>query len=326
MTSGFIRSLLARNSGRGSQVHPRMPSVFETAGRGAQSIIREETRTPVFTPHPDEIPLIEKGPVIPSIMRDPDEIRHIGYTSRENSPDMPLKTPKDDTTQTGIVSGNIPGTITQKPPHDKETNTPVNVRFSSAGERGPRMEEPRETKGIPDKPDRESRPALGAETLVFTEISLIKPSRMEKSSVSPDHDQEREISRRESYSREVKDFGRDNVQESTRGPPRQFPVPVIPEQGRPDSAAVRNPEIPRQRTEFTPVSIRSLRPSVQTREADGISANGTTTVKEPIVHVTIGRIEVRAVPPPVPRQKEQDPRALTRLDEYLKRRDEGDRR
>jgi hypothetical protein len=44
---------------------------------------------------------------------------------------------------------------------------------------------------------------------------------------------------------------------------------------------------------------------------------------EPVVHVTIGRVEVRAVAPPVRQQKSPKPQSAMSLDDYLKRR--GDR-
>lgn len=331
MTGGFLRSLTARHSGRINTVHPRMPSVFETSGRRAQSIIPGGTWTPDVTPvitrNPDEIRIIERPPVMPPVnARHRGETRDIGNAPGEYTQDVSVMTPGDGTNQTGSAPGEPPRKSTRKPQPDRETNIPEIVKPSSAKERGPRVEIPRESIGKPNEPARESRPTPGAETPVLREIPQITPSGKEKKSKSPGPNQVRESSRRDALPGVEKDIQREPSPESLHEYPRLSQLPVTPVTVRLDEAAAKNPDVPRQRTEFTPVHVRSLRPGVLSAEVRGNATNETTTVKEPTVHVTIGRIEVRAVPPPVLHQKEQVPRALTRLDEYLKRRDEGDRR
>jgi hypothetical protein len=65
---------------------------------------------------------------------------------------------------------------------------------------------------------------------------------------------------------------------------------------------------------------------IQARPALPAASQPTAAPSEPIIHVTIGRIEVRATPAPAPAARPKSaPTSATSLDEYLRQRNGGRR-
>lgn len=105
--------------------------------------------------------------------------------------------------------------------------------------------------------------------------------------------------------------------------PQTKPVPGLPAKMNPpanttiENGLPKNTLTPKRVPEKSPVAMREA--ARETRHAD--AAVGTRA--EPIVHISIGRVEVRALTqaPVNPQQRTNNPRGPMSLDEYLNRKD-----
>ncbi len=99
-------------------------------------------------------------------------------------------------------------------------------------------------------------------------------------------------------------------------PPAPAPSPAAPTQAKPAKAAPAPVPAP-------PI----LQPRVQAVERGPFPARREEPAAEPVIHVTIGRIEVRATPAPkAPARERQAARPAVDLEEYLRQRAQGEGR
>jgi len=241
VVSDFLDRVATRAVGSASMLSPRLPSLFEPAGRGGAAVAEESFQVQAAVPG-------ERAPT-PAL---PNERQPEGrvVTPQAPNPALAPRPAKEPSMQAAprerlVVVDDPQPPVAHKPPREP----------------APELATPRVTKRVERAPAGELQPVR--ETHVLHEWIIAEPT----------HDE---------------------------------PLGVLLPPGQPVFATRHDP-VARPATPARQPSIAQL-------------ADAPGAVREPVVHVSIGRLEVRAAPAgaPAPRRQEA-PRAST-LDDYLRQR------
>lgn len=298
--SGFIHALVSRNSGKAVAIYPRLPSFFESPGLVKQTAEAAEEASFGTPPHPagkrtiEELPA-QFSPEPPAAS--PEEVVDRGAVLPKKPPERSAR-PSASTPEEMNPAGTRPGPVRNRDSGGDEPRMP-----KSAPRTPPAAEQSPSTRTLPTPPS----PAEAASEGLHAPAEGI---RFIRAKAAPEY---------------ARDSGLPHDTLPRPANPEPYGPDTVPGRARVRRAPDRNPAA-RRGGEVRPVPVRHPRSGGDVRDGRGNPEAEGTASQEPAIHVTIGRIEVRAMQPPPVRRREHDPREETRLDEYLKRRDGGDRR
>jgi hypothetical protein len=305
--SGFIHALVARNSGEAVAVFPRLPSLFESPGRIGQTAAAAQEASSGIPPHPAPKQKIEEMPA-------------------PFSPKPPAASPEAVVDRGAVLPKKSPGRGARPAASIPEEANPAGTRPDPVRDRNSGEVEPHVPKLMTEMALKASHIPPAAEESFSSRTLSTLPLPKDSAPEGPHTPGEgiTLIQQRAppAYARDA-DLPRESIRRSVN--PGEERPDTVPGRARVHVAPGRSPAA-RQGGEVRPVPVRHSRSIGDVRDGRGNPEAEGTASQEPAIHVTIGRIEVRAMQPPSVRRREHDPREETRLDEYLKRRDGGDRR
>jgi hypothetical protein len=286
----FLTSLLERSRGLGLGLAPRIPSVFEPPGAGEPWLAGGETVLPAGTPPPSRPPSgSAAGDRIPA-------------RSREATPPDPGPG----------LGGDAGGTGTGPPAAARSAIPPAGTVAPPAGTVAPRpaaaaSDAERELLAdfaVPRAGPARRRLGPGIEpgTTAAPPAARIRPAAPEEAAAYPP------------------------VPAAALGPapPREQPATDRGSGSEPGGAALRAveplPPRPGTLTPPSPLSVPLVLPE-RPRPA-GVPAAMPAPAPKPTVHVTIGRVEIRAVTAAAPPARRSPAARSTSLDEYLAQRNQ----
>jgi hypothetical protein len=327
--SDYLSSLVARSFNLTGELQPRLGSIFEplhptggTASGHAFGLSLEDSEpapgeTPVRTISPAWMPagrLAEWEPPKTNLKLPADKAgaRPIGFQAAPGTQSSP-PAGSEPAPVTPVPAGTAPArppdqSASSSAPLRRPVPTPVSGRPSAEGVPG-RTGRDRPTRSpaatrdespvvpTPGAAERQSRPRLEPA------IELTLNERVNSPAVPSSPGTESTPSSGTA--------GRESRTALEPANPRPEPTPV---------------ETPRPATPATVVVQPHVTPAPRAEPAGPALAGRAATPKPaPTIQVTIGRIEVRAVPPPAPPPKQRSAPPVMSLDDYLRQRDGGRR-
>ena len=287
--SDYLTSLVSRSLAPAPGVRPRLPSIFEPPHLHPRLDAPSPFEEEAFSEPAPRLPLRQKSPP-PQAPELPHRLAaEPEATSTPRQPAPKQVVPAGNETRAGESFTSVREAVPTKPPPSKTVVKPVALPINRSADPVPR----REIVGL-----KSQEPNLEADKPA-SDHRLTEPNR--QSANGRDSVASQQV--RWQSGTPGKDMA---AARSSRSGETPFP----------QNAAVAPPRKP-----DSPISPRLVSPRVR-----ALPPTKEPAPTAPTIHITIGRVEVRAVPPPVREKARPKPQPGLSLEEYLRQRANGGRR